>query len=59
MLAVNLKEFKGGVVADNSTVEITNNTFKGMICKKCSGLVLSFNSSLLKVKNNSFINNIG
>ena len=59
MVAVNLKEFKGGVVADNSKVEITNNTFKGMICKECSGLVLSLNSSLLKVKSNNFINNIG
>jgi len=32
MVAVNAKDFKGGVVADNSTVEITNNTFRGMLC---------------------------
>ena len=59
MRGSNLKEFKGGVVADKSIVEIMDNTFRRMSCEQCSGLVLSFNSSILKVESNRFIDNIG
>jgi len=46
-------------VADKSIVEIMDNTFRRMSCEQCSGLVLSFNSSILKVESNRFIDNIG
>ena len=36
----NIKKFKGGLVAYNSTVEISNNKFENMKCKECNGLVL-------------------
>jgi len=48
MIGDNLKEFKGGVVADNSTVRILGNRFERMKCKECTGLVLSVKSSILK-----------
>jgi len=44
-------------MAYNSTLEITSNRFERMRCKECTGLVLSIRSSLLKIKNNKFVNN--
>jgi len=59
MIDGNLKEFKGGLIAYNSTVEVVNNRFEMMKCKLCSGLVLSVKSCLLKVRNNWFVSNDG
>jgi len=53
----NLKKFKGGVVAYNSTLEINNNRFEKMKCKECSGLILYIGYSLLKIVGNKFIDN--
>jgi len=41
MVDDSLKQFKGGMVVYNSTVEVANNRFERMKCKECSGLVLS------------------
>jgi len=57
MVSDNSKQFKGGLVAHNSTVQIINNRFERMKCKECNGLVLSLQLSILKVIGNTFRDN--
>jgi len=57
MFGDNSKEFKGGLMAYSSTVEVVGNLFEGFRCKECIGLVLSLSKSVLKIVDNRFVNN--
>ena len=57
MIGDNLKQFKGGLIAQNSTIEILNNRFEKINCKECNGLVLSIKSSQIRILNNVFDHN--
>jgi len=57
MVGENSKKFKGGLMAQNSTIKVVNNRFEKMKCQECSGLILSIKKSLLKILDNEFIDN--
>lgn len=56
---INQLRTKGGLVSTDSEVTITNNEFKNMQCKLCTGLAINILRSKTKIIGNKFIGNKG